>query len=116
MENLLLFIRKKSQVKKEIMNKKQRNRKRVNQIKRNYLLNRRYRSTIKTFLKLIINKEKNYLNCENKDEKDVGKKELKKIASFLYSLLDKAARKNIIHRNKAARKKSKIGKMVFWKQ
>lgn len=95
------------------MNKKRKNRKRVSQNKRNYLLNRRYRSTIKTFLKLLFNKHKNYLITENDDQKKILKMELIKLSSFVYSILDKAVKKNIIHKNKAARKKSKIGKMIF---
>lgn len=97
------------------MNKKSKNRKRVSQNKRNYLLNRRYRSTIKTFLKLLLNKEKMYLLSENDQEKKTIKVELVKLSNFVYSILDKAVKKNIIHKNKAARKKSKIGKMIFWK-
>ena len=36
------------------------------------------------------------------------KKKLKVILNMLYSLIDKAAKKNIFHKNKAARKKAQL--------
>jgi len=40
------------------MNKKQKNRKQVTQNKRNRIINKRYVSTIKTLVKLFLNKKK----------------------------------------------------------
>lgn len=38
--------------------------------------------------------------------------EAKKTLSQVFSALDKAAKKNIIHKNKAARKKSRLSKLL----
>jgi len=90
------------------MNKKQRNRKLVTQNKRNKMVNRRYTSTIKTFSKLILKK----LKCLNEEgqieEKAKLKNESEKLISKVYSLLDKAVKKRVIHKNTAARRKSKL--------
>ena len=91
------------------MNKKQRNRKIVAQNKRNRMINRKYSSTIKTFFKLFFVqwKEANLeLSNENKKQKCF------ELLKHLYSLLDKAVKKQVIHKNTAARKKSKIGKLL----
>ena len=83
------------------MNKKQRNRKIVAQNNRNRLINRRYTSTIKTLSKIFWKKIK---------EKD-QKLEIQKIVNNLYSIFDKAVKKGIVHKNTAARKKSKVGQI-----
>jgi small subunit ribosomal protein S20 len=92
------------------MNKKQRNRKLVKQNKRNRIQNRRYSSTIKNLSKLFKTKVKMYstLNETNLDEKPKLKFEVGNIINNLYSILDKAVKKKVIHKNKAARKKSSI--------
>jgi small subunit ribosomal protein S20 len=94
------------------MNKKQRNRKIVTQNKRNGMINRRYSSTIKTLYKLFQTKIKfyNLLEDTKLDEKIKLKLEIKNITNNFYSILDKAVKKNVIHKNKAARKKSNICK------
>jgi small subunit ribosomal protein S20 len=83
------------------MNKKQRNRKIVAQNNRNRLINRRYTSTIKTLSKIFWKKIK------EKDEKI----SVQKIVNNLYSIFDKAVKKGIVHKNTAARKKSKVGQI-----
>jgi small subunit ribosomal protein S20 len=83
------------------MNKKQRNRKIVAQNNRNRLINRRYTSTIKTLSKIFWKKIK---------EKD-QKLQIEKIVNNLYSIFDKAVKKGIVHKNTAARKKSKVGQI-----
>ena len=90
------------------MNKKQRNRKLVLQNKRNRMINRRYISTIKTLSKLFTKKIKN-LSTTSSDEIVNLKKETSSIANKLYSIIDKAVKKGVLHKNNAARKKSKIG-------
>ena len=84
------------------MNKKQKNRKIVQQNKRNRMVNRRYSSTIKSLTKLF----KNKTNTDKKGVESV--KEGQTILSSLYSILDKAVKKQVIHKNTAARKKSKL--------
>jgi small subunit ribosomal protein S20 len=92
------------------MNKKQRNRKLVTQNKRNRLINRRYTSTIKTLSKLFTTKIKNLkTNSTGSTEGSTLKVETLKLVTNLYSMIDKAVKKGVIHRNTAARKKSKIG-------
>ena len=72
--------------------------------KRNYLRNRFYKSSVKTFIKSFLN------NLEiSKISRDFNNKEkTKKVLSSVYSLLDKGTRKKIFHRNAAARKKSRL--------
>ena len=92
------------------MNKKQKNRKQVTQNKRNRLINRRYTSTIKTLSKLFTTKLKNLkTNSTNSTESSSLKVETLNVVKNLYSIIDKAVKKGVIHRNTAARKKSKIG-------
>jgi small subunit ribosomal protein S20 len=110
------------------MNKKQRNRKLVTQNKRNRIINRRYTSTIKNLFKLLLfkisnfktnfnflnNKElKNEYNLEEKENYQTEKKKLQILLNNLYSIIDKAIKKQVIHKNTAARKKSKISKIFF---
>lgn len=90
------------------MNKKQRNRKIVTQNKRNRIINKRYVSTIRTLSKLFkikVETDKTEIN-----EKENFKSNLLNIVKNLYSIIDKATKKGILHKNTAARKKSKIGK------
>lgn len=105
------------------MNKKQRNRKLIAQNKRNRMVNRRYTSTIKTLSKLFKLKIKEYSE-EITDPTDISatlvsiaereinrKKDTLKIVNKIYSIIDKAVKKNVIHKNTASRKKSNIGKL-----
>jgi len=93
------------------MNKKQRNRKIVSQNKRNRIVNRRYTSTIKTLSKLFLNKIKILNNEQTSDLKSQLKKESLGLIKNLYSIIDKAVKKGVIHKNTAARKKSRFGKI-----
>lgn len=90
------------------MNKKQRNRKIVAQNKRNRIINKRYSSTIKSLLKLFKVKSANLKVEEKLENKENLKTELKNLISRIYSILDKAVKKKVIHKNNAARKKSKV--------
>jgi small subunit ribosomal protein S20 len=94
------------------MNKKQRNRKIIEQNKRNRLINRRYNSAIKTLLKVFLVKTKSLANIAVGEEKETVKLTLKKISQDLYSIIDKGTKKNSIHKNTAARKKSRIAKLL----
>ena len=95
------------------MNKKQRNRKLVTQNKRNRMVNRRYTSTLKTLSKLFILKIKNVSLNLQEEEKSKLKTETKTLVNKVYSIIDKAVKKGVIHKNTAARKKSRIGKMLI---
>jgi small subunit ribosomal protein S20 len=92
------------------MNKKQRNRKLVTQNKRNRMINRRYTSTIKTLSKLFLTKVKTEKTIEE-SEKGNFKLETKNLVNKVYSIIDKAVKKVVVHKNTAARKKSRIGKL-----
>ena len=90
------------------MNKKQKNRKLVKQNKRNRMINRRYSSTIKSLSKLFLSKVKTLAGTG--EDKSKVKEETVSIVNKVYSIIDKAVKKGVIHKNTAARKKSKIGK------
>jgi small subunit ribosomal protein S20 len=97
------------------MNKKQRNRKIVTQNKRNRMINRRYSSTIKTLFKLFSFKMKSLMSESIELDSETAKKtkqQLITLVANLYSMIDKAIKKDVIHKNTAARKKSRIGKMM----
>ena len=89
------------------MNKKQKNRKLVTQNKKNRIINRRYSSTIKTLSKLFILKTKS----SSTQTKEIFLIEISPLVNNLYSIIDKAAKKGVIHKNTAARKKSNIVRM-----
>jgi len=92
------------------MNKKERNRKTVKQNKRNRIVNKRYISTIKTLSKLFSYKLKEFNKVEDKDKQKV---QILNTLKNLYSIIDKAVKKGVIHKNTAARKKSNVGKLYF---
>jgi small subunit ribosomal protein S20 len=88
------------------MTKKLRNKKHIKQNKRNRLINRRYISTIKTLFKLLNIKIQKILQNEDLEALPVRKSEGQILLNSLYSIIDKAVKKNVIHKNTAARKKS----------
>ena len=93
------------------MNKKQRNRKLTTQNKRNRIINRRYSSTIKSLSKLFKIKIKNFGIDGVVENQEQLKKDTILIVNNLYSVIDKAAKKKVIHKNNASRKKSSINKI-----
>ncbi len=92
------------------MNKKERNRKGVKQNKRNRIINKRYITTIKTLSKLFNIKLNEFNKSEDKEKQKV---ETLNVLKNLYSIIDKAVKKGVIHKNTAARKKSRVGKLYF---
>ena len=72
--------------------------------KRNRLRNRYYKSSVRTLIKLFFKDLETYKTSQNPEEKE----KLKKILNSIYSLIDKGTKKNIFHKNAAARKKSKL--------
>jgi small subunit ribosomal protein S20 len=87
-----------------IISKKIKNKKHVLQNLRNRSINRRYTSTIKTVYKIFLNKL-------STTDKTLMSTDIVSIVKTLYSILDKAVKKNVIHKNKAARKKQTINKL-----
>ena len=78
--------------------------KRVDISKRNRLRNRYYKTSVRTLTKLFF---KN-LEIYKEEQSNESKKTLKTILSSIYSFLDKGTKRNIFHKNTAARKKSRL--------
>ena len=78
--------------------------KRIEINKRNRLRNRYYKSSVRTLIKMFFQDLEAYKNSQNAEEKE----KLKKVLSSVYSLIDKGTKKNIFHKNLAARKKAKL--------
>ena len=66
--------------------------------------NRYYKTSVRTLIKLFFKDLESYKISQNNEDKE----KLNKILSSIYSLLDKGTKKNIFHKNTAARKKSKL--------
>ena len=82
--------------------------KRIQVAERNRLVNKSYRSTVRTLTK------KTLANCEKyKQEPNPDNKDLVLFSvNQAFSLIDKAVKKNVLHKNNGANKKSRINKMV----
>lgn len=78
--------------------------KRIEINKRNRLINKYYKTSVRTLIKLFFKDLELYKSSQNNADKE----KLKKILSSIYSLLDKGTKKNIFHKNAVARKKSKL--------
>jgi small subunit ribosomal protein S20 len=92
-----------------MMTKKQKNKKLVSQNIRNKMLNRRYSSLTKFFLKVLkskfyLYKKENFINSEEKTK-------ILEITRKIESLLDKSVKRGVIHKNTSARKKSRLYKL-----
>lgn len=71
---------------------------------RNRLQNRFYKSSVRTLIKLFSKQLEIYQDSQNKEDKAKAQK----ILNSTYSLIDKGCKKNVFHRNRAARKKSQL--------
>lgn len=78
--------------------------KRVLISKRNRLQNLYYKSSVKTLIKLFSRELETYKISQNPDNQTKAKS----LLNSIYSLIDKGAKKQIFHKNNAARKKSKL--------
>ena len=78
--------------------------KRIEINKRNRLRNRFYKSSIRTLTKVFLKNLEVYKSSQDLNDKEKAKK----LLSSIYSLLDKATKKRIYHKNSAARKKSRL--------
>ena len=78
--------------------------KRIEINKRNRLRNKYYKTSVRTLIKLF------FTNLElcKASQNPADKEKLKEILSSVYSLVDKGTKKNIFHKNTAARKKAKL--------
>ena len=82
--------------------------KRIQIAERNRLINKSYKSTVRTLTK------KTLENCEKykKEPNDNNKKLVVTSLNKAYSLIDKAVKKNVLHKNNWANRKSKINNFV----
>jgi small subunit ribosomal protein S20 len=78
--------------------------KRILTNQRDRLKNRFYKSSVRTLIKAFFKELQIYKNSKNPE----GKEKLKKVLSSVYSLIDKGTKKNVFHKNAAARKKAKL--------
>lgn len=78
--------------------------KRIQVTKRNRLQNRFYKSSVQTLVKRFLKNLELYKSVKNLE----NKKKLKESLNLTYSIIDKASKKKLFHKNTAARKKSKL--------
>jgi len=71
---------------------------------RNRLQNRFYKTSVRTLTKIFLKNLEIYKNSPTPENKE----KLQNILNSTYSLIDKGYKKNVFHKNTAARKKSKI--------
>ena len=82
--------------------------KRIQTAERNRLVNKSYKSTVRTLTKKTLENCEKYKKDPTADNKNLVQLSLNKA----FSLIDKAVKKNVIHKNNGANKKSKINKLV----
>ncbi len=82
--------------------------KRIIITKRNNLQNRFYKSSVKTLTKRFLKDLEIYKGSFNKTDKE----KLQIGLNSLYSLIDKGSKKNVYHKNAAARKKAKLAALL----
>ncbi len=82
--------------------------KRILVAERNRLVNKSYKSTVRTLTK------KTIANCEKyKEEPNDENKDLVQLSvNQAFSLIDKAVKKNVLHKNNGANQKSRINRLV----
>ena len=82
--------------------------KRIHVAERNRLVNKSYKSIVRTLTK------KTLANCEKyeQDPNSDNKHLIQFSVNETFSIIDKAVKKNILHKNNGANKKSRINKLV----
>ena len=82
--------------------------KRILVAERNRQANKSYKSTVRTLIK------KTLINCENykKDPNSENQQQINTSLNKAYSLIDKAVKKNVLHKNNGANKKSRLNNLV----
>jgi small subunit ribosomal protein S20 len=83
-------------------------RKRIEINERNRLRNRFYKSSVRTLIKKFFKELELYKVSQKPEEKE----NLQKTLNSIYSLMDKATKKNIFHKNNAARKKARLASHI----
>ena len=82
--------------------------KRIKIAERNRLINKSYKSTIRTLSKRTVENCEKYKKEPTDDNRNLVKTSLNKA----FSLIDKAVKKNVLHKNNGANRKSKINNFV----
>ena len=82
--------------------------KRIQIAERNRLVNKSYKSTVKTLTKKTLTNCEKYKKDPSTENKDLIQLSLNKA----FSIIDKAVKKNVLHKNNGANKKSRINKLV----
>ena len=82
--------------------------KRIQVAERNRLVNKSYKSSLRTLTKKTLANCEKYKQEPSSDNKDILLVSLNKA----FSLIDKAVKKNVLHKNNGANKKSRINKAV----
>ena len=82
--------------------------KRIQIAERNRLMNKSYKSTVRTLTKKTLENCEKYKKDPNEENKNLVKTSLNKAFSLIY----KSIKKNVIHKNNGANKKSKINNIV----
>ena len=82
--------------------------KRIQIAERNRLINKAYKSTVRTLTKKTLENCEKYKKDPNEDNKILVTTSLNKA----FSLIDKAVKKNVIHKNNGANRKSRINNFV----
>ena len=82
--------------------------KRIQIAERNRLINKSYKSVVRTLTKKTFENCEKYKQNPNADNENLVKISLNKT----FSLIDKAVKKNVLHKNNGANKKSRINNFV----
>ncbi len=78
--------------------------KRILITKRNKIQNRFYKTSVRTLTKMFLSS----LEIYKTDKSAENKEKAQKILNSIYSLIDKGTKRNVFHKNTAARRKSKL--------
>lgn len=76
--------------------------------KRNNLQNCFYKSSVRTLTKRFLKDLEIYKNSQNNTDKE----KVRMLLNSIYSLIDKGSKKNVYHKNTAARKKAKLAALL----
>jgi small subunit ribosomal protein S20 len=76
--------------------------------KRNNLQNRFYKSSVRTLTKRFLNDLEIYKDSQSNTDKE----KVQIVLNSIYSLIDKGLKKNVYHKNTAARKKAKLAALL----
>ena len=82
--------------------------KRIQIAERNRLINKSYKSTVRTLTKKTLENCEKYKKEPNDENKNLVNTSLNKV----FSLIDKAVKINVLHKNNGANRKSKINNFV----